>query len=77
MMKAEYENSRDDIEKWSDIAIGLSKLKMSTEYAADFSLKFAKFMSKEDKIEMAALHAKYDVIYWRYWEKLIKKIRGI
>jgi hypothetical protein len=67
----------DDLEGWSVIAINLCKLKMATEYAQDFSRKFTKFMDAEDRDEILALNIKYDGLYWKYWEKLIKKIRGI
>lgn len=67
----------DDLEGWSEIAVSLCKLKMATEYAQEFSKKFMRLMSPEEKIELVALNAKYDAFYWRYWEKLVKKIRGI
>ncbi len=67
----------DDIEGWNEIAMGLCQLKMATEYAQEFSKKLSRYMSAPDKIEIASLNSKYDAMYWKYWEKLIKKIRGI
>ena len=67
----------DDLESWAHIADGLCRLKMANEYAGQFGQKMGKYISKEDQVEMAGLSSKYDFIYWKYWEKLVKKIRGI
>jgi hypothetical protein len=66
----------DDLESWSEMAIDLCKLKMACEYAQDFRRRCSKYMTKEDKVEMAKMNTRYDVMYWKYWEKLVKKIRG-
>ncbi len=67
----------DDLEGWADVADSLCKLKMANDGASEFATKFSKYLSPADKVEIAALNTKYNAIYWKYWEKLIKKIRGL
>lgn len=77
MTAGKRNSSTDDLEMWSFIAMNLCKLRLACEYAQDVSAKFSKYMSQEDKVELKGLNEKQDALYWRYWEKLIKKIRGI
>lgn len=76
-MSGENQVVRDDVDGWVVIADALCRLRLSTEYAQEFTKKFSKYMTKKEQPEMAALSSRYDAIYYRNWEKLIKKIRGI
>jgi hypothetical protein len=67
----------DDLELWGEMAQALCKAKMSAEYAQEFLDSYSKFLSIGDKLESAAMVSRFNVLYLRYWEKLIKKIRGI
>lgn len=67
----------NDIPEWEAYASNLMRLKMCMEYAKDFMSRFSKQMSASDRVKLAEAGCKYDEIYWKYWEKLIKKIRGI
>lgn len=66
----------DDLESWSEIAHTLSKLKQCIEHGQEFSVKYSKYLNSEDRISVSDLNSKYDQIYWRYFEKFVKKIRG-
>jgi len=76
-MEAHPNHEEDDSKRWSEIALGLSRLNLAGEYAREFSKKFSRYLGPQDRMEMAGLCAKFDYLYWKYWEKLIKKIRGI
>ncbi len=67
----------DDLEGWAEIADGLCRLKMASEYAHQFKQKFCKYMSEKDRVELSGLTTKFDTLYLKYWEKLVKKIRGL
>jgi hypothetical protein len=67
----------EDFEGWVEIADALCRLKMATEYAQEFMDNISKFISVKEKMELVDLNNKYKFVYWKQWEKLIKKIRGI
>jgi len=76
-MTAKKQLLGDDVEGWASIADALCRLKMATDYAAEFSEIYGKYMSTDDRVEMAGMNTKFNTIYYKYWEKLVKKIRGI
>lgn len=67
----------DDLEHWAEIADGLCKIRMAQQWGIEFADRFKIFLTKEDQMELMSLNAKYASIYWRSWEKLVQKIRGL
>lgn len=76
-LKLEGINYGDDPETWAGVAEALCKLKMSAEYAHQFSSKVSRYLQAEDRSELAELLLSFDRIYSTCWEKLIRKIRGL
>ena len=76
-LKLEGIHYGDDIEGWVGVADALCRLKMSAEYARQFSQKASRYLQTEDRSDLALLINSFDRIYAHCWEKLIRKIRGI
>jgi hypothetical protein len=66
-----------DLEQWAEWASCLSRLKMSSDYAKEYLNKFKRNMTAQERIELGKISSSYDLIYFKQWEKLIRKIRGL
>ena len=64
-------------EAFDKMATNLCKLKIATEYAQEFAKKFSSYLNAEEKTQIAQLNVQFDFFYYKQWEKLIKKIRGL
>jgi len=69
--------SQDDLQHWSEMAQSLIHLKDLIEYGQQFSVKMSRYMSPDDRAAVAEMNVKYDFYYWKYFEKFIRKVRGI
>jgi hypothetical protein len=67
----------DDLESLSFISENLSSLKGCIHHAQHFASKFNRHLNAKDRVEIASLNARYDEIYWRLFEKFIKKVRAL
>ncbi|CAB4126762.1 hypothetical protein UFOVP80_55 [uncultured Caudovirales phage] len=67
----------EDIAKWEEIGHALFFLKTGIEYAEQYRSKCNRFLDHEDKVELAAMQVRYWNIYYKYFEKFIKKVRGM
>jgi hypothetical protein len=76
-MKCDITASGDDLEGLSFIAENLALLKQCIKCSQEFTAKFNRHLNHSDRLEMATIAARHDEIYWRLFEKFIKKVRGL
>lgn len=76
-MKVNKPDEIDELKEWASVADGLCKLKMGASFAHEFTDKYSKYLTHADRVEMASINSKYDQMFWKYWERLVRKIRGI
>lgn len=67
----------EDLEGLSFVSENLSSLKSCISSAESFATKFSRHLNAKDRLEIATLNASYEQIYWRLFEKFIKKVRGL
>lgn len=67
----------DDLESLSFVSEHLSMLKSCLHQSEEFSAKFNRHLNAKDRLEMATINARLGEIYWRLFEKFIKKVRAI
>lgn len=68
---------QEEFELWSQMATHLMNLRMAIEHADSFMINFSRYLEPKDRVEMAKLGDSYDKLYWKYFQKFIKKVRGL
>ncbi|MFI5384039.1 MAG: hypothetical protein ACHQXK_07395 [Methanosarcina thermophila] len=66
-----------NLQSWSEDSSALHKLKECIDYAAQFRKKFGAYMNPKDRMELADISCRCDKIYWKYFNRLVKRIQGI
>lgn len=67
----------DDLESLSFVSEHLSMLKSCIQQSEQFAANFNRHLNAKDRLELSATNTRLSEMYWRLFEKFIKKVRGI
>jgi hypothetical protein len=67
----------DEVEILGENAMFLCRLKIATEGFQECQKKVSKFLEAKDRVELAKFNVKLDEMYYKYFERFIRKVRGL